>query len=181
MLETTFLVRDPTSVSSTVHLPGSVNSTVHLPRSANSFVHIVATATTRGQSATRRRGMSLLEIMVVITLIGLITAAIGVAVMNQLSKGQSDSARSQAYEIGKSLELYRLQNGRYPTTSEGIAVLAKPPKGKPIMDSVPQDPWGNEYIFTAPGTKNPAKFDIRSKGSDGVENTEDDVGNWAAE
>jgi general secretion pathway protein G len=125
-----------------------------------------------------KRGMSLLEIMVVITLIGLVTAAIGVAVMNQLGKGQSDACRNQAFEIGKSLELYKLQNGKYPTTSEGLDVLAKPPKGKPIMDAVPKDPWGNDYIYTNPGQKNPTKFDIRCKGGDGQEGTEDDVGNW---
>jgi general secretion pathway protein G len=126
----------------------------------------------------RRRGMSLLEIMVVITLIGLVTAAIGVAVINQLGKGQSDAARNQSYEIAKSLDIYKLQNGSYPSTGQGLSVLASPPKGKPIMEAVPKDPWGNDYIYVIPGQKNPSKFDIRSKGSDGQEGTEDDVGNW---
>ena len=129
----------------------------------------------------KKRGMTLLEIMVVITLIGLVTAAIGVAVMNQLSKGQSDTARNQAYEIGKSLELYKLNNGRYPTTAEGLQVLVTPPKGKPLMDQMPKDPWGNDYVYVNPGQKNPSKFDVRSKGPDSQEGTEDDVGNWAAE
>ncbi len=124
------------------------------------------------------RGMSLLEIMVVITLIGLVTAAIGVAVINQLGKGQTDAARNQAYEIAKSLDIYKLQNGSYPTTAQGLSVLTNPPKGKPIMESTPKDPWGNEYIYLNPGQKNATKFDIRSKGSDGVEGNEDDAGNW---
>jgi general secretion pathway protein G len=132
----------------------------------------------RGRSFTRQRGMSLLEIMVVITLIGLVTAAIGVAVINQLGKGQSDAARNQAYEIAKSLDIYKLQNGSYPSTGQGLSVLASPPKGKPIMESVPTDPWGNAYIYVNPGQKNPSKFDVRSKGGDGQEGTEDDVGNW---
>jgi len=127
----------------------------------------------------RLRAMSLLEIMVVITLIGLVTAAIGVAAINQLGKGQSDAARNQAYEIAKSMDIYKLQNGSYPSTAQGISALSNPPKGKPIMEAVPKDPWGNDYIYTSPGQKNPSKFDIRSKGSDGVEGTEDDVGNWA--
>lgn len=131
--------------------------------------------------ATAPRGMSLLEIMVVITLIGLVTAAIGVAVMGQLGEGQKKTATNQAYEIGKSLELYKLNNGRYPTTAEGLQVLTAPPKGKPIMDALPKDPWGADYIYTIPGQKNPSKYDIRSKGSDGQEGTEDDAGNWAAE
>lgn len=131
--------------------------------------------------ATAPRGMSLLEIMVVITLIGLVTAAIGVAVMGQLGEGQKKTATNQAYEIGKSLELYKLNNGRYPTTAEGLQVLVTPPKGKPIMDALPKDPWGADYIYTIPGQKNASKYDIRSKGQDGQEGTEDDAGNWAAE
>ena len=127
------------------------------------------------------RGMSLLEIMVVITLIGLVTAAVGVAVMNQLEKGQMDTARNQAYEVGKSIELYKLQNASYPSTAQGLDALVSPPKGKPIMERVPQDPWGNDYIYVVPGAKNTIKFDVRSKGPDGVEGSEDDIGNWQEE
>ena len=127
------------------------------------------------------RGMSLLEIMVVITLIGLVTAAVGVAVMTQLEQGQIDTARNQAYEIGKSIELYKLQQGSYPSTAQGLDALVNPPKGKPLMDRIPTDPWGNEYIYVNPGQKNPSKFDVRSKGPDGQEGTEDDPGNWPEE
>ena len=129
------------------------------------------------------RGMSLLEIMVVITLIGLVTAAIGVAVMGRLDEGKIKTGRNQAYEIAKSMELYKLNTGRYPTTAEGLQVLVKPPKGKPILegDSPPKDPWNNDYVYTIPGTKNPSKFDVRSKGPDGQEGTDDDVGNWPEE
>ena len=127
----------------------------------------------------RRRGMSLLEIMIVITLIGLVTATIGVAVIGQLNKGQADTARNQAFEVAKALDIYKLQNGQYPSTGQGLAVLAAPPKGKPIMDAVPKDPWGQDFIYTNPGQKNATKFDIRSKGNDGIEGNEDDVGNWA--
>lgn len=142
------------------------------------------TVVERRRRSNRRhpaRGFSLLEIMVVITLIGLVTATIGVAVMTQLEKGQIDSARNQAYEISKSVELYKLQNGTFPTTGQGLTVLASPPKGKPLMDKVPKDPWGNDYIYVIPGQKNASKFDVRSKGPDGQEGTEDDSGNWAAE
>ena len=127
--------------------------------------------------AARRmhRGMSLLEIMVVITLIGLVTAAVGVAVMGQLEDGQMKTARNQAFEIEKSLDIYKLQHGGYPTSAQGLTVLANPPKGKAIMERVPNDPWGNEYIYMNPGQKN-KKFDIISKGPDQQEGTEDDVG-----
>jgi general secretion pathway protein G len=138
----------------------------------------LALASTSAARRRRPRAMSLLEIMVVITLIGLVTATIGVAVINQLGKGQADAARNQAYEIAKSLDIYKLQNGSYPTTAQGLGVLKNPQKGKPIMDDVPKDPWGNEYIYVTPGQKNPTKFDVRSKGNDGIEGNEDDVGNW---
>ena len=128
--------------------------------------------------ASAPRGMSLLEIMVVITLIGLVTAAVGVAVMGQLEKGQIDTARNQAYEIQKSLDLYKLQQGSYPSTSQGLQVLVNPPKGKALMDKLPKDPWGNDYIYVTPGQKNPSKFDVYSKGPDAQEGTQDDCGNW---
>jgi len=123
-------------------------------------------------------GMSLLEIMVVITLIGLVAGVVTVTVMNQLEKGEMDTARSQALNIAESLKIYKLQQGKFPTTAQGLGVLASPPKGKPVMERVPADPWGNEYIYTNPGQKNANSFDIRSKGPDGQEGTEDDVGNW---
>jgi general secretion pathway protein G len=56
-----------------------------------------------------------------------------------------------------------------------------PPKGKPVMDALPVDPWGNGYIYSIPGTKNVNKYDVRSKGPDGQEGTDDDVGNWPLE
>ena len=125
--------------------------------------------------------MSLLEIMVVITLIGLVTAAVGVAVMGQLEEGQRDTARNQAFEIEKSLKVYKLQHGGYPSTAQGLNALVSPPKGKPVMERLPKDPWNNEYIYMNPGQKNPQSVDIISKGPDQQEGTEDDVGNWPEE
>jgi general secretion pathway protein G len=127
------------------------------------------------------RGFSLIEMMIVLALIGLIMAGIGIYVMNSLAKGQVSAARSQAYEISKQLDLYRLEFGHYPSGSEGFDALVSPPRGEPYMDKVPVDPWGNEFMYIYPGEKNRKKPDIRSKGDDGIENTEDDVGNWAAD
>lgn len=124
-------------------------------------------------------GFSLIEIMIVLTLIALIMAGIGVYVMGQLSKGEISATRSQAYEISKQLDLFRLEFGHYPSASEGFDALVNPPRGEPYMDKVPVDRWGNEFMYVYPGEKNKSKPDVHSKGPDGVENTEDDVGNWA--
>ena len=133
----------------------------------------------RRQKRRGGRGMSLLEIMVVITLIGLVTAAVGVSVMGMLNDGQRDVARNQSYELQKNVELYRLQNGRFPSNAEGLEVLVRPNRGKPLMDKLPKDPWGQDYVLVLPGQKNPTKFDVYSRGPDGQEGTADDVGNWA--
>lgn len=127
------------------------------------------------------RGFSLLEIMVVLVLIGMVVSLITVNVMGRLDQGKLDTARSQAYELAKSVDIYKLQTGSWPSTGQGLQVLVTPPKGKPIIDQLPKDPWNNDYTLIVPGQKNPNKFDIRSKGPDGQEGNEDDVGNWPAE
>lgn len=127
------------------------------------------------------RGMTLIEIMVVITLLGLIAAAVGVAAVNMLEQGQIDTARTQANEIAKSIETFRVTVGRYPTTAEGLEVLANPPKGKPVMERIPKDPWNNDYQYIMPGNHNPNKYDVKSNGPDGQEGGGDDIGNWPEE
>ena len=127
------------------------------------------------------RGFSLLEIMVVLVLIGMVVSLITVNVMGRLDQGKIDTARSQAYELAKSVDIYKLQTGSWPSTGQGLQVLVTPPKGKPIIDQLPKDPWNNDYTLIVPGQKNTNKFDIRSKGPDAQEGTEDDVGNWTAE
>jgi len=99
-----------------------------------------------------------------------------------LTKGQSDTARAQAYEIAKSLDMFRVQYGHYPSNSEGLEVLVNPPgNGKPIMEQIPKDPWKHDYQYIIPGSHNPNKFDIKSFGADGQEGGGDDVGNWEEE
>ncbi len=126
----------------------------------------------------RQRGLTLIEILVVVTILGIIAGIIGINVVNALDDAKKDTAKVQLKNISDALELYKIKFSRYPTTAEGLAALAKPPEGKkPVMENVPKDPWGNEYIFVCPGQKNPSKFDLQSKGPDGVADTEDDIRN----
>src|SRR5690349_5233020 len=96
----------------------------------------------RTKSRRAPRGMNLIEIMVVITLIALVTAAIGVAVFPMMVHGQVETARAQANELAKSVQMWRLKRGALPSTSQGLAVLTQPP---PVMEKLPLDPWGNPY------------------------------------
>lgn len=122
------------------------------------------------------RGFSLIEIMIVLTLIALIVSAIGVGVLRQFGTGQESTARSQAYEIAKNFDLYRLEFGKYPTQSEGFQALLNPPRGEPLLDRMPVDPWGNEFVYRYPGVKNRNKPDVYSKGKDPDKGQE--IGNW---
>lgn len=133
------------------------------------------------QRRRRQRGMTLIEIMVVITLLGIIAAAVGVAAVGMLEQGKIDTARAQANEIAKSADMFRVTVGRYPSNAEGLEILTNPPKGKPVMERIPKDPWNNEYQFLIPGTHNASKFDIKSFGPDGQEGGGDDLGNWPEE
>ncbi|MCP4501923.1 MAG: type II secretion system major pseudopilin GspG [Deltaproteobacteria bacterium] len=126
-------------------------------------------------------GFTMIEIMVVITLIGLITATVSVSVWRALVKGQTDTAHAQANELAKSIAKYRLTKGRFPSSSEGFSVLVDASRGPPILARIPRDPWGKSYVLRVPGLKNPYAVDVVSAGPDGQWDTDDDVGNWPEE
>jgi general secretion pathway protein G len=137
-------------------------------------------ATPPKKSARRRqRGMTLVEVMVVVMIIGLVASLVGVAAFGQWQTAQRRAAYTQIKTIGEALELYRLSMGRYPSTSEGLQALAAP-KGneEPFMNRIPNDPWDNEYVYIFPGQQNQRSFDLISYGPDEVQGGEDDVNNW---
>lgn len=127
------------------------------------------------------RGFSLIEIMVVVTLLGILMAFGTVYFMGYLQEGKEKSARSQAYEIAKALDLYRVKFNSYPSTSEGLEVLANPPSGQPVMEKVPKDPWGFEYNYANPGVHNPRGVDVWSNGPTGQAEDGEEIGNWEPE
>jgi general secretion pathway protein G len=126
-----------------------------------------------------RRGLTLIEILVVVTILGIIAGIIGINVVGALEDSKRDTANVQMKNISDALELYKIKFSRYPTTAEGLSALEKPPEGKkPLMESIPKDPWGADYLYVAPGQHNTSKFDIQSKGGDGIADSEDDIKNW---
>ena len=137
------------------------------------------TSAQRRARRRRQRGLTLIEILVVVTILGLIAGIVGITVANQLEDAKIDTANVQIKNIGDALELYKIKFNRYPSTAEGLQVLAKPPGGKkPLMENIPKDPFDQDFIFVCPGSHNPSKFDLQSKGPDNVADTEDDIKNW---
>jgi len=132
----------------------------------------------------RRSGFTLIEIMVVVMIIGMLSALVGVRVFSVWEKSKRKGAVAQMKNFETALSVYRLDNGRYPTTEQGLDALIKPPTIEPIprnypkggylgATEVPADPWGNPYVYFSPGL-NGEDFTIISYGSDGVEGGEGD-------
>lgn len=133
------------------------------------------------------RGFTLVEILVVITIIGLIMGLIGPRVLNYLTESKAKAARIQIESLGSALDLYFLDNGRYPNSAEGInALVQRPPSAQawngPYLKggTVPVDPWGKPYMYRSPGQH--GAYDLSSYGADGQEGgtgAAADVTNWA--
>lgn len=128
---------------------------------------------TKLRALKRVPGFSLIEILVVLTLIGIIVGMIAVAIIPQLEVGKIKAARSEIGTISQALDMYKLQFYKYPTTEQGLEALVE----KSILPRLPKDPWGLEYVYVYPPTHNTKHFDLSSYGPDGVE-SEDDIDNW---
>jgi general secretion pathway protein G len=125
-----------------------------------------------GARGVRTAGFTLLELLVVIVIIGLLAAYVGPKYFSQLGKSEVTVTRAQIEAFEKSLDTFRLDVGRYPTTEEGLnALMTAPPtaaakwNGPYLKKGVPADPWGHAYQYRAPGTK--AEYEIVSLGKDG--------------
>ena len=127
---------------------------------------------------TTQQGFTLLEIMVVVTILGLLAAFIVPNVIGQGEKAKADLAKANMASIANALDMYKLDNNRYPTTDQGLqALVEKPaearnwnPAGYLSGSRVPEDPWGNEYVYLSPGIDGP--YDLLSYGADGAEGGE---------
>ncbi len=127
-----------------------------------------------------QRGMTLIEIMVVLVILGLIATAVGVNVVQAREKANLERAKSDVQNIAsQGVDAFKVMKGRYPTTEEGIRVLIQENFLKANRpDGSLKDPWGNEYVYLYPGTKNADGYDVKSKGPDGQPGTQDDIVNY---
>ena len=107
----------------------------------------------------RQRGFTLLELLVVMVIIGLLSAFVAPKVFGQIGKSETKIAKAQIEAIVKGLEQYRIDAGRYPSADQGLVALMVAPAGEakwagPYMaKALPQDPWGRSYLYRVPGGK----------------------------
>ncbi len=126
--------------------------------------------TKRKQQRRRSRGMTLIEIMVVITILGLIAAAVGVAVIPQLNQARRDRAELDIKNIQNALKLYYTKKGNYPDTATGLRGLVE----MQALEAIPRDPWNNEYVYLNEGGK-PVVTSYGADGTAGGEGNDADI------
>ncbi len=138
--------------------------------------------------APRARGFTLIEIMVVVVILGILATLVAPAILGKVDEARIAKAQQDIRALETALDLYRLDNFRYPTTDQGLQALVTRPSDPAIRNWKPggyikqlmKDPWGNDYLYLEPGTHGLA-FDLWTHGADGQEGGEDaaaDIGNW---
>jgi len=142
---------------------------------------------------TDERGFTLIEIMVVVVILGILASYVAVRWVGRTEEAQRTQARVQIEGFGTALALYKLDNGTYPSTEQGLQALVEPPTvgqlprkwkegGYLEKKQVPKDPWGNDYVYLSPGLHD--EYDLSSYGKDGVQGGEGrdaDINSWEVE
>jgi len=130
----------------------------------------------RNGMTLNRKGFTLIELMVVIVILGILAGLIVPRIMGRPEEARRTKARIQLESLETALKLYKLDNGAYPTTEQGLQALVEPPTvgelpknwregGYLEKGKIPKDPWGNEYVYLSPGVS--MEYDLISYGADG--------------
>lgn len=142
----------------------------------------------RNALSGKRRGFTLIEVMVVIVILGVLAALVVPRVLSRPDEARAVAARQDIATIGQALKLYRLDNQRYPTAEQGLSALTAKPELTPVppnwkpggyLERLPKDPWGNAYVYVNPGLH--GEIDVLSLGADGKpggEGLDADIGSW---
>lgn len=129
----------------------------------------------RSARGNAEAGFTLVEMLVVLAIVGMLSALVGPQVINYLGRAKADTARVEIENLQTALDLFRLDVGRYPTEQEGLQALLEQPNGVaqwvgPYVKKrvTPTDPWGQPYVYRVPGKK--AAYDLFSRGPNGSAN-----------
>ena len=136
----------------------------------------------------QQRGFSLIEIMVVVVILGILAALVVPKIINRPDDARIVKAKQDVLAIQNALDLYRLDNGIYPTTDQGLMALVEKPGTNPIprdwrsyLKTLPKDPWGRDYLYLNPGQH--GEIDVFTHGADGSPGgtgVNAEIGNWLA-
>lgn len=137
-----------------------------------------------GKRIKNRRGFTLIELLVVMVILGLLAALVGPRLFGHVGAANQKAAKTQIEMLGQALDAFRLDVGRYPSTSEGLSALITNPgvegwSGPYLKKGLPNDPWKKPYIYQSPGEH--GDYDLVSYGADGVpggEGENKDVNSW---
>ena len=140
----------------------------------------------KSSSGVTEQGFTLLELLVVLAILGLLGGLVGPKVMDQFARAKPKTAKIQMEDLSASLDMFRLDVGRYPTTNEGLVALIEAPADAsnwagPYLRKakLPKDPWSYDYHYQSPGSH--GEFDIYSKGRDnqeGGDGEDKDITSW---
>lgn len=135
---------------------------------------------------THRRGFTLIEVLLVLAILGVIMSLVVPRLLGRQKHANEDATYISIYGVEQALKLYSMDHGgAYPSTSEGLNALLQPGRSDdrrwrgPYVEKIPRDAWGNPIAYEYPGRRNQDGADLYSPGPDGVEGTDDDLGNWS--
>lgn len=141
----------------------------------------------RGPRPFPGRGFSLIELLLVLVILATLAALVVPKFTGRSEQAKVTAAKTDIGQLEVALDSFEIDNGRYPTTDEGLRALYERPsncdswRGPYIKRALPRDPWNNEYIYEYPGSHNEGGYDLYSLGPDQREGSEDDVMNWSTE
>lgn len=135
-----------------------------------------------------QKGFSLIEIMVVVVILGILASIVVPKILKRPDEARVVKAKQDILSIQNALDLYKLDNGFYPTTDQGLLALVQKPTSSPeprdwqqYLKSVPKDPWGRDYLYLNPGEHSDVDiFSLGANGQQGGTGIDADIGNWDA-
>lgn len=137
---------------------------------------------------TLQKGFSLIEIMVVVVILGILASIVVPKIISRPDEARVIQAKQNILAIQNALDLYKLDNGVYPTTDQGLIALVEKPGSSPIpgdwkqyLKSLPKDPWGRDYLYLNPGEHGDVDiFTYGAAGQPGGTGIDSEIGNWDA-
>jgi len=141
----------------------------------------------RQSARVARRGFTLMEMLIVLTIIALLMGMVIFKIHDLTSGAKPEKVEADLLTFKEMLASYELDNGSLPTSDQGLSALWTKPTVEPVpnhwhamLDSEVVDPWGHPYKYLNPGKHNPDRYDVYSMGEDGVDGSGDNIGNWNA-